>query len=303
MFRVRPYRMLIDIPPPAILHNSPPMTARRSPFGRIIFTLCLVLLATRPAFAQERPSDQASKAMTDKREIIANGSFSSGLSHWNKQGRLELQILEPDANGTPSILMSSRIEYDSSITQDIRENLEKAGPGWYEIAARLRTVHGSEMASLAVKVNGEVITTSQVGINDKGFTRISAKRLITWGGKLSGAAIYSASKRQAETMANISSDTSKSHSDIVIADVSMVKVSDAVTVEMPQPDLKLRSKRGVVGAIRWDGYTGESDAVGRGVNKALGPAKYHYRVPPEELLGKVFKDRNASRAVGGHELG
>jgi len=261
------------------------MKNRRFPFGRIAFTLCLGLFAIEAAFAQGKPSDRASGAASTRREVVANGSFSHGLSHWSKQGQLELKVLEPDANvasdagGTPSVLMSSRKSYDASVVQDIRERLEKAGPGWYEISARLRTARGSETGSIAVKVNGEIITTSQAGIDDKGFTRISAKRLVNWDGGLRTAVIYSASRRQAETMANISSDTSKNHPDLIIAGLSMVKVSDRVTVDTPRPDPGLRPKRAIIGAIRWDGYTGEADAVGRGVNKALGPAKYHYRVP------------------------
>ena len=241
--------------------------------------LCFGLFATMVALAQNKLLAQTFGTTAQTIEIVKNGSFSNALSNWSKQGQLELQVVKPDANGTCAVLMSSRKAYDASIVQNIYQDLKKAGPGWYEISARLRTVHGSDTASIAVKVNGQVSATSEIGINDKGFSRVSAKRLFNWDGNLETALIYVVSSRKAEVMANISSDMSENQSDIIIANVSMVKVSDKITVETPQPNPELRPKRALVGAIRWDGYTGDLDAVGHGVNKALGPAQYHYRVP------------------------
>lgn len=50
-------------------------------------------------------------------------------------------------------------------------------------------------------------------------------------------------------------------------------------VDHPEANLKFRSPDTLIGAIRWDGYVGDKDKVGKDIEKVLAPEKYHHRLP------------------------
>jgi hypothetical protein len=52
-----------------------------------------------------------------------------------------------------------------------------------------------------------------------------------------------------------------------------------VRVVPPPADPAKRSDRTLVGAIRWDGWCGDRSPVGLGLEQALAPQRYHYRLP------------------------
>ena len=52
-----------------------------------------------------------------------------------------------------------------------------------------------------------------------------------------------------------------------------------VRVAPPVADPTRRSGRTLVGAIRWDGWCGDRSPVGLGLEQALAPERYHYRLP------------------------
>ena len=63
---------------------------------------------------------------------------------------------------------------------------------------------------------------------------------------------------------------------IFVAAISCSALSSDAKVEKP-----------IVGAIRWDAWHGARGPVGQVVERTLGPAKYHYRLP---FFAKVLAD-------------
>jgi len=60
--------------------------------------------------------------------------------------------------------------------------------------------------------------------------------------------------------------------------------------QKPSPVLPEKTRdegRAVVGAIRWDAWHGDKSSVGSAVEIALGPKRWHYRVP---FFGKIISD-------------
>ena len=53
------------------------------------------------------------------------------------------------------------------------------------------------------------------------------------------------------------------------------------------PKKSLGNSRAIVGAIRWDAWHGDKSNVGRAVETALGPKRWHYRVP---FFGEIVSD-------------
>ncbi len=53
------------------------------------------------------------------------------------------------------------------------------------------------------------------------------------------------------------------------------------TVRVPPPpvDRRKRSARTLVGAIRWDGWCGDRSSVGLGLERAMSPSQFHWRLP------------------------
>lgn len=62
-------------------------------------------------------------------------------------------------------------------------------------------------------------------------------------------------------------------------DGGVVETTERRTVPPPPADPARRGARTLVGAIRWDGWCGDRDSVGLGLERAMTPEKYHHRLP------------------------
>lgn len=218
-------------------------------------------------------------AFAAEKELLVNGGFEKGLDPWKVYEEGELAIETSKVNsGSSSVLISGRKNQWNSPTQEITKQLQDNGPGRYTMSVHARTASGQ--AKLLVVINfkddsgSRWVSSAGTAIHDQGFTKISVTKNITWKGALQFATIYVQNE-------------DKNLVDLYLDDFSFVKPADQTGPQLPPADIKLRNDKTLVGAIRWDAWVGDlstgktapEDFVGHQVEKALGPEKYHYRLP------------------------
>lgn len=318
-------------------------------------------------------------------QLLHNADFANGLDGWTAQAA----EIAPDAG---ACRVTKRTERWGTPVQDVRAALEANGAGFYEFGAAVRPVQGRGTTFAVLHFRDATgdhwLTTDTRAMQDAGFTRVSAHRLVVWSGQLTAAdlgvqsgagdmqdllvddmslrAMENLTRGRPVTTAgenaalacdgrldthwqaagteaslevdlgrtvafntcvlseqgnNVSAYTLEAWQDgqwraclsageimgladeLHFAPVSASRVRLHITrslappainelalyttnlrrqtarVPAPPADATRRGARTLVGAIRWDGWCGDLSPVGLGLEAAMGPEKYHTRLP------------------------
>lgn len=213
-------------------------------------------------------------------ELLQNTGFEEPLGdQWTAVDCIIQRDNSQKLSGNYSLLVTNRQSRYASPQLDITEQLRKSGQGVYSFGASLMIPEGEKPITMYMSINIESTEQSAQeyisklkGINSNEFTRCSAdNKKITWQGELTRAYI------------NFPDFDTVKHSGVYIDELSLVK-TDYVTPAPQYTSIKQTiEKRGgnlpAVGAIRWDAWLPKPNSVGSAVARALGPNKYHFRLP------------------------
>jgi len=126
-------------------------------------------------------------------ELLENPGFEAGLSGWVPQaGELSLAA-DAGRTGAAACLVKNRSKRWGTPSQDVRAALAANGMAFYEFGASVREAKGKGEAFAVLHFRDAVgdhwVTSETRGLNDGGFTVLSAHRLVTWKGQLEAADI------------------------------------------------------------------------------------------------------------------
>ena len=209
--------------------------------------------------------------------LVINGDFQDGLNGWTKLEKPEAEIVADKELGM-AVKLTGRSQPWACVQQDVTKRLLACGPGMYELSVRARAGKAEESLMIVlILLDGGIksyVTTELVRLAPGEAKTVSSRRPVAWLGALQNAMLIIKTKQTA---------------DVSVSGFSVRQVSAATQLSFPRPDPALRNPVPLIGAIRWDGYTGTNAPVGKGVVKALSPEKYQYRLPWYSKLagGKV----------------